>query len=130
MTRARGALRWLTVLVASAIVLSACGSGGSGAQPTAAALADRLSASNIGCSGFSLETEQRELGAREQGYCDLANGENVTILTYNTNSARDTANKIAKEFGGIAAVGDRWVIRTDTEGAARQIADQLGGKLD
>lgn len=87
-------------------------------------------ATKLGCTGLKLETQdsQRELGAREQGGCTFA-GEQVTVLTYNTNSARDAANNIAQEFGSIAVLGDRWTVRVDSENVATQVQGILGGRL-
>ena len=82
--------------------LSACGGGsGSSDSITVTSLATKL-----GCTGLAIEAEntRREPGAREEGACTHS-GDKVTILTYHTNSARDAANSIAKESGGIAVLG-------------------------
>ena len=112
-------------VVSLAVMLAACGGGGDKA-PTVAGVAAKL-----GCTGLTIETDnaQRELGAREEGQCTFA-GEEVTVLTYNTNSGRDAMNKIAKEFGGIAVLGDRWTVRVDTDAMAEQVRTKLGGKVD
>lgn len=113
-------------LAVVALILTACGGGGGGDKaPTVAALAGKL-----GCAGLVIETDnsQRELGAREEGECDLA-GEKVTVLAYNTNSARDAANQIARQFGGIAVLGDRWTVRVDSDAMAQRVQKALGGRL-
>ena len=98
--------------------LTACGDGG---PPTVQAVADKL-----GCVGVQMEAgHQRPLGAREEGHCTFA-GEQVTIVAYDTNSARDAANTIAKEFGAILVLGDRWTVRVDSDVIAQQIRAKLG----
>lgn len=114
------------VLVVATLVLTGCGGGGGGKPPTVQALAAK-----VGCTGLTIEADnaQRELGAREEGSCKMA-ADDLTILTYNTNSARDGANRIAKEFGGIAVLGDRWTVRVDTDAAAQRVKAALGGTID
>lgn len=111
------------VLVAL-LALAGCGGDGD-SVPTVDGLAGRL-----GCTELVIESDatQRELGAREQGSCRLG-GETVTILTYNTTAARDGADEIARHFGGIAVLGDRWTVRADTDATARQVQAALGGTL-
>ena len=106
--------------------LSACGGGsGSSNSITVTSLATKL-----GCTGLAIEAEntQREIGAREEGACTHS-GDKVTILTYHTNSARDAANSIAKESGGIAVLGDRWTVRVNTDASAKAVKAKLGGTL-
>lgn len=112
------------LIVVLAMAMAACGGGGGG-TPTVASVAAKL-----GCTGLTIEADnaQRELGAREEGHCTFA-GEEVTVLTYNENSARDAANGIARQFGGIAVLGDRWTVRVDTDAQAEQVRAKLGGKL-
>ena len=116
------------MVVAMAGLLVACGGGGEGGggTPTVQALADKL-----GCTGLKIEAEdsQQELGAREEGSCAFA-GDEVTLLTYNSNSTRDAMNKIAKDFGGIAVLGDQWTVRVGTNAIAEQVKAKLGGKID
>ncbi len=112
------------VAVLALASLAACGGSGGGERPSVEGLAARL-----GCTGLEVDTEQRELGAREQGRCEFA-GDRVTVLTYNSNSARDSANSIAKEFGGIAVLGDRWTVRVDSDAIAAQVRSKLGGTVD
>ena len=114
---------WAAVALAL-VLLTGCGGGGEDATPTVAALAERL-----GCTGLEMdEASQKELGAREDGSCMFA-GKRVSVLTYNSNSARDNMNEIAKEFGSISVLGDRWAVRVDSDALAGQVQAKLGGKV-
>lgn len=114
-----------TLVGVALVLLVACG--GDSEPETVQSLAEKL-----GCTRTLViedDDKQRELGAREEGACQLG-AESVTVLVYNTNTARDTSNKIAKEFGGIAVLGDRWTVRVDSQATAERVREKLGGKID
>lgn len=119
------------VVWAVVLGLAACNTGGP--QPTVEGLAHRLAETSVGCIGFEQETDALGLepGALEQGVCrSKLRNESLTILTYSTNEARDVTRRHIDQLGGGArAFGDRWEVRTITEGTAQQVADVLGGEV-
>ena len=117
------------------VTLAACGGGSDTAsprpsdRPTVAGIVDRLEKAEITCINLELvPAGERELGAREQGECEMLRG-NLAIRTYNTNTARDSAVKIGQEFGGIYVVGDRWVVGVDDDATATRVREALGGEV-
>lgn len=109
-------------LIVSAVLLGACGGGSS--PPSPKALADK-----INCDVYELQTGQIELGAREQAWCEIGE-ERLTILTYKSNEPRDSSQKIAEELGGgIAVVGDRFVVRVDSQAMAERVKKAVGGEI-
>lgn len=114
--------------LAAVATLGACSGGGSTDSGGSDAPQPQALADKIGCDSFEAETEQLELGSREQGFCDLGD-ETLTIHTYKSNEPRDTAQKIAEEFGGIAVVGDRFVVRVDTQATAERVQAAVGGDI-
>lgn len=110
------------------VVLVGCGGGGASKPPTVQSLVDRMAEKSVNCTGLEMETGQRELGSREEGSCDLE-GETLFLHIHNDNEGRDLANSIALKFGGIAVLGDRWTVRTDTQATAERVQKALGGKV-
>ena len=125
-------MRRMAAGMAIAWALVACGGdgGGGGPAPSVQVLADRMATKGLTCNPLAVETVewQREPGAREQASCELGD-DTVTIVTYDTNKARDSANAVAKESGGIAVLGDRWAVRVSSPDAAERVKAALGGKI-
>ncbi len=117
---------------ALALTLAACGGSSDaagGAQPTATALRDRLIRAGVDCAGYEERVgDDKPILVREEASCE--HGEEILVLdTFNTNSARDSAVQIAREFGGIMVVGDRWAVMADSNATAEEVQRVLGGRI-
>ena len=123
------------LLVAAALVLLSCSSGGNAASyGDAQALAGALNSSGIACTTFE-DVPSPDVYAETQGKCTFA-GETVELWTFKDSGARRNflgASEVAVCAFGIAAVafieGDRWIVWPETETAARDIADAFAGDV-
>lgn len=112
-----------SVLLAAALAATACSGSGSSGATTVQALASKL-----GCSELELVTDesQRAFGATGDGSCQFA-GEQVHLLTFDTDSAQNRAIRIGKDFGQILVIGEGWTARVDSATTAEKVRAKLGG---
>jgi hypothetical protein len=82
----------------------------------------------LGCSELEIVTDQsqRAFGATGDGSCQFA-GEQVHLLTFDTDSAQERAIRIGKDFEQIFVVGDGWTARVDSAATAETVKAKLGG---
>lgn len=99
----------------------ASGSGGSGA---AASLQDI--ATKAGCSSITADSE--ELYVREGGTCTAGDDE-LSVYTFNDAAAQQSWLEVAKGFGGVYVVGDRWVVSAPDADAAQRVQQKAGGEV-
>ena len=121
MSSTRRGLHWL--LLAAVLAGTACSSDGSSGPTTVRALASKL-----GCSELEVVGEPSEpaFDATGDGTCRFA-GEQVHLLTFDTDSAQDRAIRIAKDFGQILVVGEGWTARVASAATAEKVKAKLGG---
>jgi len=113
-----------SVLLAAVLAATACsGGGGPGGATTVHALASKL-----GCSELEIVTDesQRAFGATEDGSCQFA-GEQVHLLTFDTDSAQERAIRIGKDFEQILVIGEGWTARVESAATAETVKAKLGG---
>jgi hypothetical protein len=126
-------LRVLPVTIVFALAVACShGSTGAGRSGSPSALAagspDVVSLSReTGCTGFD-RSGQTELYVREQISCALG-GSQITVYTFNDRASQQQWLDVARGFGGVYVIGDRWVVSTDDQATAQAVKGKLGGEI-
>lgn len=111
----------------AAAVLGGCSSGGDSAAASSSgppALQDI--ATKAGCGAITEDSE--ELYVREGGTCS-AGGDELRVYTFSDGKSRDAWLQVAKGFGGVFVVGDRWVVSVDDQAAGDAVKARAGGEV-
>lgn len=112
-----------SVLLAAVLAATACSGVSSSGATTVHALASKL-----GCSELEIVTDesQRAFDATGDGSCQFA-GARVHLLTFDTDSARDRAIRIGKDFEQVFVIGEGWTARVASPATAEKVREKLGG---
>lgn len=93
------------------LMLTACGSGTSqgvnAATPTSQAPAASVIADDMKCENITAQEPSLYAVDEVTATC---NGQDVTIVTFQTNAARDMWVKVAQTFGPVDTIGDRYAV--------------------
>lgn len=116
------------MILAAAVLLTACGGGGSGVDTSSAsAIAKALDAGGFACTGFTANKDV--LMARTDGTCDHGST-TVSITTFNSREQRETVEKaFAALSSGVPVHGDAWSVSVDSASQARQVVRIIGGSV-
>jgi hypothetical protein len=109
--------------ILAAIVLSltpGCG-GGSGDST----VVPRDVAEEIGCSSSYKDDTTEEFFVEAVGKCTFEN-EEIRLLTFANNEARDNFEEIARGFGGRYVKGDGFLVEVGSADAADHVEAELG----
>jgi hypothetical protein len=109
-------------VVASAVLLaalSACSVAGSSGNATPKSLAER-----IGCGSSYLADTPDDVGVELVGNCTLR-GEEVRLLTFGDNKARDKFVKGPKAFGSRYVTGPGFVVEVKSAGTEAAVKAKL-----
>jgi len=113
-------LRMLIVGGMVGLLASACGGGGGDATVVPSDVAEE-----IGCSSSYVDDTTNEIFVESVGECTF-NGDEIRLLTFANNEARDNFEEVASGFGGRYVKGDGFLVEVHSAEAADQVETELG----
>lgn len=116
-------MRWRVAVIAGALVLAGCSSGGGNDYSSAADLAKAA-----GCSGY--EKQEPEMYVQEEGSC-IIDGQDVYVRTFADDAAQGNWTKVAKQMGasGFIGEGSKWNLTGDDRAAVEKGTKAAGGDV-
>jgi hypothetical protein len=127
-------MRLLAAVTVAVALVSGCSSGASetntksAAEKPAAVSVDspKALAEKLGCADTFKMDETEELGVEQVGRCEV-DGQEVRLLTFANDSARDQFTEIAEQYGERSYVpGEKFLVEVDTAELETAVKSKLG----